>query len=124
MEYGLKTLYNHIMHPVLLYGAESWTMGKKAERILEATEMRMLRKIKGITLKDKEKSENNRKELRVDDINEKMREIRMRWYGPVMRMEEANPVKNMIGRLKEQDHEGDPGRDGKIMLRRTWTICK
>ena len=30
-----------------LYGAESWTMGKKEERILEATEMRMLR---GVTL--------------------------------------------------------------------------
>ena len=32
----------------------------------------------------------------MDDINEKVREIRMRWCGPVMRMEEANPVKNVM----------------------------
>ena len=44
-------------------------MGKKEERILIATEMRMLRRIKGVTLKDREKSENIRKELWVDDIN-------------------------------------------------------
>lgn len=93
----LKTkLYSTIIRPVLLYGAESWTMGKKEERILEATEMRMLRRIKGVTLKDKERSENIRKELGVDDINEKVREIRMRWYGHVMRMEVANPVREVM----------------------------
>ncbi len=43
----LKTkLYTTIIRPVLLYGAESWTMGKKEKRILEATDMRMLRRIK------------------------------------------------------------------------------
>ncbi len=35
-------------------------------------------------------------------INEKMREVRMRWYGYVMRMEEANPVKKVIN----MDFEG------------------
>ena len=39
-----------------------------------------------------------RKELGVDDrmINVKVREIRMRWYGHVMRMEEANPMKKVM----------------------------
>ena len=93
----LKTkLYSTIIRPVLLYGAEVWTMGRKEERLLEATEMRMLRRIKGVTLKDKERSENIRKELGVNDINEKVKEIRMRWYGHVLRMDDGNPVKEVM----------------------------
>ena len=32
----------------------------------------------------------------MDDINGKVREIRMRWHGHVVRMEEANPVKKVM----------------------------
>ena len=45
-----------VIRPVLLYGAECWTVGKKEEQILENTEMRMLRRIKGVTLRDTVKS--------------------------------------------------------------------
>ena len=40
----------------------------KEENILEKTEMRMLRRIKGVTVKDKMKSEDIRKELGVESI--------------------------------------------------------
>ena len=43
-------LYMTVNRPVLLYGAECWTVRKKEEQILEKTEMRMLRRIKGVTL--------------------------------------------------------------------------
>ena len=46
-----------VVRPVILYGAECWTTGLKEENILEKTEMRMLRRIKGVTVKDKMKSE-------------------------------------------------------------------
>ena len=32
----------------------------------------------------------------MNDINEKVREIRMRWYGHVMRMEEESPIKKVM----------------------------
>ena len=85
-------LYMTIIRPVLLYGAECWTVRKKEEQILEKTEMRMLRRIKGVTLRDRVKSVDIRKELGVSSIQEKVREIRLRWYGHVQRMEE-NEVK-------------------------------
>lgn len=86
-------LYNTVIRPVLLYGAEVWTMGRKEEKILETTEMRMLRRIKGVTLRDRERSADIRRELRVSDINEKVREIRMRWYGHVRRRNEGHPAR-------------------------------
>ena len=63
-----------VIRPVLLYGAECWTVRKKEEQILEKTEMRMLRRIKGVTLRDKVKSVDIRKELGVNSIQEKVRE--------------------------------------------------
>ena len=55
-------LYMTVIRPVLLYGAECWTVRKKEEQILEKTEMRMLRRIKGVTLRDRVKSVDIRKE--------------------------------------------------------------
>ena len=54
-------LYMTVIRPVLLYGAECWRDRKKEEQILEKTVMRMLRRIKGVTLRDKEKSVDIRK---------------------------------------------------------------
>ena len=78
-----------VIRPVLLYGAECWTVRKKEEQILEKTEMRMLRRMKGVTLSDRVKSVDIRKELGVSSIQEKVREIRLRWYGHMQRMKKA-----------------------------------
>ena len=50
--------------------------------------MRMLRRMKGVTLRDKVMSVDIRKELGVNNIQEKVREMRLRWYGHMQRMEE------------------------------------
>ena len=65
----------------------------------------MLRRIKGVTLRDKVKSVDIRKELGVNSIQEKVREMRLRWYGHMQRMEFIGmrvPGKNQGG-----DQEGD-----------------
>ena len=85
-----------MIKPVMLYGVECWTVTKKEEQILETTEMQMLRRIKGVTRRDKIRSVDIRRELGVNDIKEKAREIRLRWYGHVMRMKDDNEVKKVM----------------------------
>ena len=58
--------------------------------------MRMLRIMKGVTLRDKVKSVDIRKELGVNSITEKVIEMRLRWYGHMQRMEENNEVRAII----------------------------
>ena len=79
-----------------MYGAECWTVRKKEEHILEKTEMRMLRRIKRVTLWDKVKSVDIRKELGVTSIQEKLREMRLHWYGHMQRMEENNEEREQL----------------------------
>ncbi|GFR73284.1 hypothetical protein ElyMa_005725900 [Elysia marginata] len=53
----------------------------------------MLRRIKGVTLKDKMKSEDIRKELGVGSIKSKARESRLRWFGHVHRREQESNLR-------------------------------
>ena len=55
--------------------------------------MRMLKGIKGVTLTDRVKSVDIRKELGLNSIQEKFREMRLGWYGHMQRMEENNEVR-------------------------------
>ena len=68
----------------------------KEEQILEKTEMMMLRRIKGVTLRDKVKSVDIRKQLGGNSIQEKVREMRLSWYGHMQRMEENNEVRAVV----------------------------
>ena len=77
-----------VIRTVLLHGAECWSVTKKEEQILKKTEMRMLRRIKGVTLRDRVKSVDIRKGLGVSSIQEIVREMKLRWYGDMQRMEE------------------------------------
>jgi hypothetical protein len=49
-------VYMTDIRPALLYLPDCWTVRKKEEQILEKTEMKMLRRIKGVTLTDQVKS--------------------------------------------------------------------
>ena len=58
--------------------------------------MRMLRSIKGVTLRDKVTSVDINKELGVNSIQEKVREMRLHWYGHMQRMEENNKMRAIV----------------------------
>ena len=83
-------IYKTVIRPVLLYGAETWALHKKEDTILEVTEMRMLRRIRGVTLRDRMRNIQVREDLGVVNILQKVREARIRWYGHLVRMDERS----------------------------------
>ena len=57
--------------------------------------MRMVRRIKRVTVKDKMKSEDIRKQLGVGSIKSKARESRLRWFGHVPRREQESNLRQV-----------------------------
>ena len=109
-------LHVTVIRPVILFEEECWTVRKKEEQILEKTEMRILRSIKGVILRDKAKSVDIRNELGVNSMQEKVREMRLRWYGHMQRMEENNEVRAVADMSV-------PGKRPRGRPRRRWVDC-
>jgi len=80
----------------MMYGFEIWPLRRKDEELLERTEMRMLRWILGVSLKDSKRNEDIRRMVGVASITDKIREARLRWYGHVQRREDGNCVKRIM----------------------------
>ena len=86
-------VYESMVRPVIIYGSECWTLRKKEEQLLERTEMKMLRRILGVTLRDKIRNEEIRRRTRVTSIVKKVEIGRLRWFGHVVRREDYQMVK-------------------------------
>jgi hypothetical protein len=71
-------MYETVIRPVILYGSENWGLRKAEERLLSRTEMRMLRWIMGISLREQRRNEDIKQEAGVEIIIEKAREQRLR----------------------------------------------
>ena len=78
--------------------------------------MRMLRRIKGVTFRDKVKNVDIRKEPGVSSIQYIVREMRLRWYGHMQIMEDNNEVK-AVGDMTV------PGKRPRDRPRWIWMDC-
>lgn len=105
-------VYKAVLRPVLLYGSECWALKKREEQAIATTEMRMLRWIGGVSLKQHLRNEVVRGQVKVMAITEKMREQRLRWFGHVERREEGYVGK----RVQQLQVEGTRSR-GRPRLR-------
>ena len=56
----------------------------------------MLRRIRGVTLRERQRSENIRRDLGLKNITRVIRISRLRWFGNVMRMEPENEVERTV----------------------------
>ena len=81
---------------VLMYGAETWVMKAGVFQRLRATERRMLRMICGVTLKDIVESAVIASRVEVDDLEEHLRQKRLRWFGHIVRRYEEVEIKKVF----------------------------
>ena len=92
----LKVIYQTVIKPTMLYGAECWAMRKKEEHLLNKTEMRMLRWIQGIRLKDHVRSEEIRKRANVRLIVDQVTKRRLSWYGHIKRRKPEDMTRTVL----------------------------
>ncbi|KAM3309232.1 hypothetical protein P3S67_010976 [Capsicum chacoense] len=69
----------------MLYGAEYWPVKNSHIQKLKMAEMRMLRWMCRLTKGDRVRNETIREKVRVTSVEDKMREVRLRWFRHVMR---------------------------------------
>ena len=88
-------------------------MRAELESMMERTEMRMIRWMCGVSLKERQPSTELRRKLDIEAIGDVMRRCRLRWHGHVERKGHADYV-NAHARLVEE---------GKVpvgRLKKTW----
>jgi hypothetical protein len=123
-------VYRTVILPVVLYGCETWSLTLKEEQRLKVPENRVLR---GIFGPKRDEVTGKWRRLHNEELNDLysspniirvIKSRRMRWAGHVACMEEKRGAyRILVGRPGEGDHLGDPGVDGRIILKwifKTW----
>ena len=108
------TIYKTVIKHTMTYGAECWTMKKKAEMLMDNTEMRMLRWIQCVSLREHNSNEDIREATTVQPIATHLMQMRLRWYGHVRRRDEGHITRTVL--------DMEVGLRGRTKLRYMGTI--
>ena len=104
----------------MLHGSETWPVRKENVVALQRAEMRMVRWMCGVKLKDRPPSKELRERLGIDDIALVLQQNRLCWYGHVLRKEDDDWVKNVWSmKLRDHDQEEDQRGPGERLSERT-----
>jgi len=90
------SIYTTILRPTLIYGSETWTLTEPLKSKLQAAEMKTLRLIFGVTLRDRKRNADIRKVLKVEPLILTIEKNILRWYGHVRRMKPSRRVKQIV----------------------------
>jgi hypothetical protein len=98
--------YRTTIRPVMMYDAEYWTTKGQHVQKMSVAEMRMLRWICGHTRKDRIRNDDIRNKLGVAQIQEKLVQHCLRWFGHIQRSPPEAPVRNGILSRPENTRRG------------------
>ena len=102
-------VYKACLCSVLTYGAETWAMKTGLFQRLQTRERRMLRMICGVTLKDMVESTVIASRMGMDNLEEDLRQKRLRWFGHTVRRDEEVEIKKVFElKIKVQRKRGRP----------------
>ncbi|KAK0137964.1 Delta-1-pyrroline-5-carboxylate synthase [Merluccius polli] len=80
------SIYQSIYIPALTYGHELWVMTERTRSRVQAAEMSFLRRVAGLSLRDRVRSSVIREKLGVDPLLLRVERSQMRWLGHLVRM--------------------------------------
>jgi len=80
----LYRLYSSCVQSSMLHRSETWPGRKENEVALQRAEMRMVRSMCNVKVKDRVLSKELRERLGIDDIILILQQNRLRWYGHVL----------------------------------------
>ena len=103
-------VYETLVLSVLLYNSETWVVKEEDKRRLLTFEMSCLRRIEGVTRRDRIRNEEIRTRLKVQaNIVTKVQHKRLRYFGHVIRMkDERYPKIALYGRVHGSRGRGRP----------------
>lgn len=102
------TVYKTIYRPILTYGSESWVLSDRLLSRLQATEMKYLRRVKGVTRMDRIRNDRIR-ELDIESIKQTIEENKLKWFGHLVRMNEERPAKLVLeAKVQGKKRRGRP----------------
>ncbi|TWW57321.1 R2DM Retrovirus-related Pol polyprotein from type II retrotransposable element [Takifugu flavidus] len=80
------SIYRSIFVPTLTYGHELWVMTERTRSRVQAAEMSFLRRVAGLSLRDRVRSSAIREELGVESLLLRVERSQMGWLGHLVRM--------------------------------------
>jgi len=112
-------LYSSCVRSSMLHECETWPVRKENEVALQRAEMRMVRWMCNVKVKDGVSSKELRERLGIDDIMLMIHQNRLRWYGHVLRKEDTDWVKKcMEYEVKGSRPRGRPKRTWREIVQK------
>ncbi|XP_060527448.1 uncharacterized protein LOC132702745 [Cylas formicarius] len=88
-------VYKDVNRPILIYGCETWVLSERQESKVNAAEIKYLRRVKGVTRKDKIINDDIRAELKVKRVKEYTEQRQLGWWGHLQRLNSTVPIQKM-----------------------------
>ena len=112
------SIFTTVFVSILTYGHESLVMIKRVRLLVQASEMRFLQRIEGVTLFNKVRSSEIRKSITIELLLHQIGRSQLRWFGHVSRMpQERLPKQVLLANANGKDQLDDSELDGLITLR-------
>ena len=89
-------VYQACVLSTLLYGSEAWTLYSRQERRLNAFHLRCLRRLLGITWKDRVTNKDVLAQAGISSMFAMLTQRRLRWLGHVCRMDDGRIPKDVL----------------------------
>ena len=106
---GKKCLYEGVIVPTALYGAEPWGMRSAGRRKVNVLEMKCLRSLVGMLRMDRVRNEELRRRAGIErELASRADQRVLRWFGNVERIDEYRMARRVLmAEVSGDGYEGD-----------------